>query len=204
MRYSAKHKETTRQRILDEAGQLAKEKGFGTTGVDAMMSAAGLTAGSFYAHFQSKSELLAALVDREMSRSLAMFDVETDEALAAAVSSYLSLAHVEHPRRGCPLPALSAEVARADDTVRETFETRLLQIHEVVRRRCASADEAWTLITQAVGAVTLARAVHSRKTGSQLVDSARRQITQTLTTSATPKSKIKAVPRRKRTEAHRP
>ncbi|MGQ0618456.1 MAG: TetR/AcrR family transcriptional regulator [Panacagrimonas sp.] len=196
MRYSARHKETTRQRILDEAGQLAKEKGFGTTGVDTMMAAAGLTAGSFYAHFRSKSELLAALVDREMRRSLAMFDVDTDEALAAALASYLSVAHVEHPRRGCPLPALSAEIARADDLVREIFEQRLLQIHQAMRRRCGTADEAWSLIAQAVGAVTLARAVHTSKTGKQLVDSARRQITQTLTNSATRIPKLKAAARR--------
>lgn len=198
MRYSAKHKESTRQRILDEAGQLAKEKGFGTTGVDAMMAAAGLTVGSFYAHFQSKSELLAALVDREMSRSLAMFDVESDAALAAAVASYLSVAHVEHPRHGCPLPALSAEIARADDAVRETFEQRLLQIQKVVRQRCTTEDEAWSLIAQAVGAVTLARAVHSSGIRKQLVGSAKRQIMQMLAAGTTSKPKIKAAARTRR------
>lgn len=170
MRYSAKHKQETRERILDKAGALAKEKGFGTTGIDALMAAAGLTAGGFYAHFNSKSELLSALIDRELSRSQAMFDVPSDAALAGAVQAYLSLAHVEQPQRGCPLTSLSSEIARADDAVRNTFESRLLEIQRIVREHTQDDAEAWSLIAQAVGAVTLARAMRSRASRKALLD----------------------------------
>ena len=172
MRYAASHKQETRERILDQAGALAKAKGFGTTGVDALMAAAGLTAGGFYAHFKSKSELLSALIDRELGRSRAMFEVDSDAALAKAVKMYLSLAHVEHPQRGCPLTSLSSEIARADDAVRKTFEDRLLEIQQVVRARTADDAEAWSLIAQAVGAVTLARAMRSRAARKSLLDGA--------------------------------
>lgn len=170
MRYSAKHKQETRERILDKAGALAKKKGFGTTGVDALMAAAGLTAGGFYAHFKSKSEMLSALIDRELGRSRAMFEVNSDAALAKAVQAYLSLAHVEHPNRGCPLTSLSSEIARADDTVRATFETRLVEIQQIVRARTKDDSEAWSLIAQAVGAVTLARAMRSHAARKSLLD----------------------------------
>lgn len=180
MRYSAKHKQETRERILDKAGALAKQKGFGTTGVDSLMAAAGLTAGGFYAHFKSKSELLSALIDRELGRSRAMFEVDSDAALAKAVQMYLSLGHVEHPQLGCPLTSLSSEIARADDAVRQTFETRLLEIQQIVRARTKDDAEAWSLIAQAVGAVTLARAMRSRAARKSLLDGVSHSLLQVL------------------------
>lgn len=180
MRYSAKHKQETRERILDKAGALAKDKGFGTTGVDALMAAAGLTAGGFYAHFKSKAEMLSALIDRELDRSRAMFEVKSDIALAKAIKAYLSLAHVEHPQLGCPLTSLSSEIARADETVRETFEHRLLEIHQIVRARTSDDAQAWSLIAQAVGAVTLARAMNTRTARKSLLDGVARSLLQVL------------------------
>lgn len=182
MRYSAKHKQETRERILDKAGQLAKAKGFGTSGVDALMAAAGLTAGGFYAHFKSKLELLSALIDREMGRARERFDVDSDAALAKAIQIYLSLAHVEHPQFGCPLPSLSTEVGRAsDEAVRERFEQGLLEIHRLVRFHMGdSGDEAWSLIAQAVGAVTLARAMRTRSARKSLLEAVRRRVMQAL------------------------
>lgn len=176
MRYSASHKQQTRERILDAAGALAKQKGFGTTGVDALMAAAGLTAGGFYAHFKSKSELLSALIDRELGRSRALFEVDSGVALVKAVQAYLSLAHVEHPQRGCPLTSLSSEIARADDAVRKTFEDRLLEIQQIVRAHTRDDAEAWSLIAQAVGAVTLARAMRSRAARQSLLDGVARSL----------------------------
>ena len=73
MRYTADHKAQARKRLLEKAGALAKTRGFGTTGVDALVKAAGLTSGAFYAHFSSKSEMLAALVANELERSLELF-----------------------------------------------------------------------------------------------------------------------------------
>jgi TetR/AcrR family transcriptional regulator, transcriptional repressor for nem operon len=180
MRYAASHKQETRERILDKAGALAKAKGFGTTGVDALMAAAGLTAGGFYAHFRSKSELLSALIDRELGRSRAMFEVDSQAALIRAVQAYLSLGHVEHPQRGCPLTSLSSEIARADDAVRKTFEDRLLEIQRIVRARTRDDAEAWSLIAQAVGAVTLARAMHSRTARKSLLDGVARSLLEVL------------------------
>lgn len=176
MRYPAKHKQATRERILAKAGALAKQQGFGTTGVDALMAAAGLTAGGFYAHFGSKSELLSALIERELVHSQARFDVDSDAALAQAVQAYLSLAHVEHPQRGCPLTSLSSEIARADDTVRQTYEDRLLALHQRVSAHTRDADAAWSLIAQAVGAVTLARAMRSRAARKAVLDGVSREV----------------------------
>lgn len=57
MRYSSTHKQETRQKLLDSSRAIAKKGGFDSTGVDALMSAIGLTGGAFYSHFRSKADL---------------------------------------------------------------------------------------------------------------------------------------------------
>jgi len=46
-----------RQRILEVAARLFREKGFEGAGVDGIMEEAGLTHGGFYGHFASKADL---------------------------------------------------------------------------------------------------------------------------------------------------
>jgi TetR/AcrR family transcriptional regulator, transcriptional repressor for nem operon len=48
-----------RQRILEVAGKLFREKGFDGVSVADIMKSAGLTHGAFYGHFASKDELAA-------------------------------------------------------------------------------------------------------------------------------------------------
>ena len=69
MRYSASHKEQTRQRLIESSGAIAKRGGFATTGVDGLMKAIGLTGGAFYSHFPSKGDLFTEVVRRELSQS---------------------------------------------------------------------------------------------------------------------------------------
>ena len=176
MRYSSDHKAATRQHLLGSAGALAKEKGYGTTGVDALMSAAGLTAGAFYAHFGSKAGMLEALIAHEMSASLRSFDLHAAESFAVAVEAYLSPAHVEHPERGCVVPALAAEVARAEAPVRETFERHLLQMKDRYAAQVGGDGPAWVILAQLVGAVLLARAMQSSAAREALLDGVRSSI----------------------------
>ncbi|MFL6145708.1 MAG: TetR/AcrR family transcriptional regulator [Labedaea sp.] len=60
----------TRERIMDVALKLFAQKGVAATAITAIEGGAGLAAGSgsFYRHFKDKSELLAAVVEREMNR----------------------------------------------------------------------------------------------------------------------------------------
>ncbi|MFC7615580.1 TetR/AcrR family transcriptional regulator [Actinokineospora soli] len=62
----------TRERIMDVALALFAESGSAATPVTAIEAAAGLSpgSGSFYRHFKDKAELLAAVVDREISRAV--------------------------------------------------------------------------------------------------------------------------------------
>jgi AcrR family transcriptional regulator len=53
----------TRRVILDVAYELFYRKGFGRVGVDEIAAAAGVTKRTLYYHFESKDELLGAVLD---------------------------------------------------------------------------------------------------------------------------------------------
>ena len=68
MRYSKGHKQATRQRILEAAGRRFKQDGIDGAGVATLMSDAGLTNGAFYAHFESKDDLVANVLADQRTR----------------------------------------------------------------------------------------------------------------------------------------
>jgi TetR/AcrR family transcriptional regulator, transcriptional repressor for nem operon len=55
-------KQNTRDRIVQSAAKLFRANGYVSTGIDAVMADAGLTAGAFYSHFKSKDALFAEIL----------------------------------------------------------------------------------------------------------------------------------------------
>jgi AcrR family transcriptional regulator len=183
MRYASTHKQETREKLLESSRAIAKKDGFASTGVDALMSAVGLTGGAFYSHFGSKGELFAALVEREMDNSAAMLAGNEDsppDLVARCLRSYLSTAHAAHPETGCVLPALGAEIARADPPVRAAVERSLKRLHKSWANRLDDdGDAAWALMAQCIGAIVMARVVESERTRQEILASTRRSIDKT-------------------------
>ena len=68
---------STRERILDEAMRLFSEHGYAATSIAKIEAASGLTpgAGGLYHHFASKEELLAAGIERQLSRLAALREI---------------------------------------------------------------------------------------------------------------------------------
>ncbi len=159
MRYPIDHKDASRQRLIKLSGSHAKKHGFSASGVASLAASAGVTTGALYKHFGGKSELFSALVTDELTRTAAKYDAFDSTSAARLLVDYLSLEHVNHPEQGCPLPALTAEIARADDATKDAFRTGLLGIHATLRRLTTSSEDAWTLMAQNVGAVMLTRAI---------------------------------------------
>jgi AcrR family transcriptional regulator len=165
VRYSKEHRAQARQRLVEGGARLAKKRGFAAAGVDDLAAAAGVTSGAVYKHFSGKSELLAAIIESELGRSAARFGaVPAGDAakLGEVLAVYLGPEHVDHPELGCALPSLAADVARADVEVRQAFQEGLLAVHAALKPHVQSADAAWALIAQSVGAVMLARAMKDR------------------------------------------
>src|SRR5260370_24418660 len=99
-----------RERMVDTASRLFREKGFEGVGVDAIMNGAGLTHGGFYGHFGSKDDLAAEAVARALERSVEKQSRYTN--LSDVVSEYLSERHCADPANGCAIAALGDQIAR--------------------------------------------------------------------------------------------
>jgi len=178
MRYPPGHKEEKRKELLNVSGALVKDKGFAATGVDALMQASGVTSGAFYSHFGSKGDLLKALIESELTASRQMWAGNPHETaedwIEFELDRYLSMSHVRHPEAGCVLPSIGAEIARADKSVKELYETELLKGHEVLTRRLGNGDLAWAFLCQLVGAILLARAMPGGKAQKAILESSKR------------------------------
>lgn len=158
MRYSANHKQETKEKLLESSAVSAKKSGFSTVGVDGLMKAIGLSGGAFYSHFSSKDELFASIVERELCQSLERLGAnESRDRLERCLKHYLSMAHVEHPESGCALPALGAEIARSDVVVRQQAESWICRLHESWARTLESDSLAWAILSQCIGALVVAR-----------------------------------------------
>src|ERR1700739_4017117 len=70
MRVTREKAAENRERIVDTASRLFREKGFDGVGLDAIMKDAGLTHGGFYGHFGSMDDLAAEAVTRALERSM--------------------------------------------------------------------------------------------------------------------------------------
>ncbi len=168
MRYPTGQKEQTRQRILDAAAVVFRRLGYRAGSVDKVMAEAGLTAGGFYAHFPSKEALFAETLAHAMRQTRTLQGPAADQPggpdwARSAIETYLCMSHRRRTEDGCPLPALLAEVGRADESARVAFEGVLgdvagkLAAHLPPGR--GADDRALALIGLLVGGMTLARAV---------------------------------------------
>ncbi|MBN7304467.1 TetR/AcrR family transcriptional regulator [Mycobacteroides abscessus subsp. bolletii] len=166
-RYHAEHKTLTRRRIIDAAGQRIKKDGIDSSGVAVLMSDAGLTNGAFYAHFESKEDLVANVIADQLSAQQAVLASlpEGRAALERFVRDYLSAHHRDHPADGCPSAALLDEIGRCGDGVRDAYTRGVQSIVDVVAAHLSPQDpsaartHALGLFTLLVATLQLARAV---------------------------------------------
>jgi AcrR family transcriptional regulator len=179
MRYSASHKLETREKLLQSSALSAKKAGFSTVGVDGLMKAIGLSGAAFYSHFSSKDELFTAIVERELCQSLERLGGEGTqdrERLERCLKHYLSMAHVEQPEAGCALPALGAEIARSGEEVREQAQLWICRLQESWARILGSDSLAWSILSQCVGALVVARMLSTPDIQRTVLKSSHEQI----------------------------
>ena len=189
MKVSREAAAETRRRIVDTAGRLFRENGFGGIGVADIMKASGLTHGGFYGHFASKDELAAEASAVASPSRAGIWETAAGDpagsALERFVSSYLSVEHRDNPGSGCSLAALGADVAREALPIRAAFTTavrgRLEKLAAMIPGRNAAARRRKALATLAgvVGALVLARAVSDDALSAELLAAARDTFSQT-------------------------
>jgi TetR/AcrR family transcriptional regulator, transcriptional repressor for nem operon len=193
VRYAADRKEKTRARIVGAAGKVFRREGYHGAGVDKVMAEAGLTAGGFYAHFDSKQALLAEALEHAAAQAGERLVPSTEgraghEWVEEFLGRYLSAEHCRSVEDGCPLAALVSEVARADVAVKERFETLIraivseLAAHAMAGDSSRCEDRALAALAICVGGLGLARCAPSAAFAELILESCRKAASEILGT----------------------
>jgi TetR/AcrR family transcriptional repressor of nem operon len=178
-RKSREETRVSRERIVREAARLFRLRGYRGAGLAEIMRSAGLTVGTFYAHFPSKASLFREAFRRgtAAARQRAMGPaepyLEPGAWLRRFLSTYISREHRDRRATGCPIPCLVSELPRVDPAARETLEKGILLYLE---RSGAgkNEDRRLALFALAVGAVALSRAVNSPRLSDRILRAGRR------------------------------
>ena len=184
MRYPPEHKLETRRKIVKDASRRVRAEGLNGAAVSAVMKDAGLTPGGFYKHFGSKDDLLLESLRegfREIEDTLVRAGEQSQpgEAWKAIVKTYLTLELCEHPERGCPLAALSPELARADKRLKPQIVAELVNYRSrmlpfMPGQRTTDKEHAFfAIFSTMIGAVELARMLPDRAMREKVLTSTR-------------------------------
>ena len=180
MKVSREQAAYNRERIVEAAAQLFRERGFEGIGVADLMKEAGLTHGGFYGHFSSKEDLIAEASALALSRSLTLWgklaERAHDDPLSAIAGAYLTSRHRDDPGAGCLLAALGPAVSRQGPAVRRAVNDHMRSaftlLAKLVRGRSKAARRQKAISTYAtlVGAMVMARAVDDRALSREILD----------------------------------
>jgi TetR/AcrR family transcriptional repressor of nem operon len=175
MRYEKGQKDATRQRIIEVASRQFREQGVAAVGLAGIMAEAGLTNGAFYAHFDSKENLVREVLASAGFHNKLAKATARGAGLEGAIHDYLSPSHRDDPGTGCPTSALVAEMARHPKATRDAFTGKVAGVIELIaaglragtaagRRRKAVA-----IYALMVGTLQLARAINDSKLSDEIL-----------------------------------
>ncbi|MCW2809645.1 MAG: hypothetical protein JWP61_103, partial [Friedmanniella sp.] len=134
---------TAHESLLASASRLFYDEGITATGVDAVVRAAGVTKPTLYAHFGSKSVLVAAVLERrfqdrrsELAARLAPLPT-ADHPLA--VFDWLTVFYTVGGERGCGFLNAAAELPDPQDAARAVVRAEKSWLQEVLTAGCRAA-----------------------------------------------------------------
>ena len=185
MPHSPKHKQETRERIVNSARRLFNRKGFNEVTIDEIMKHAGLTRGGFYKHFGSKDELLAEAIAKAFEEVEDRFDAAVSKAkpgtelLKSLIENYLSLEHCANPGEGCPMAAMASEIGRFPKAARAEIEKAMRRRVKRAARLLPGKTErerernCIALMSGLVGTLNVARALSDPAARKAVLDASR-------------------------------
>jgi TetR/AcrR family transcriptional regulator, transcriptional repressor for nem operon len=186
MKVSREQATQNRERIIEAAARLFRERGFEGIGVADLMKEAGLTHGGFYGHFSSKDDLIAEASARALTRSLALFSNPRERAsrdpLSAVADVYLTSKHRDDPGTGCLLAAVGSDVSRQGPAARRAVTAHIRSAVELLTKlvpgkaRAARRRQAISTYATLVGAMVMARAVDDRELSQEILEAARASV----------------------------
>lgn len=120
----------TRNHIINTGADLIGQKGFGATGINAVLTTAGVPKGSFYHYFSSKNDFGLAVIDAFTQEYDARLDQILNDTgrpcvdrLYAYFNSGLETMTSCEFTRGCLIGNLGQELAGQNETFRQRLDT---------------------------------------------------------------------------------
>lgn len=169
MRYPADQKARAREALLRAGTRSLKTSGFNGVGVDGLAAAAGVTSGAFYSNFANKEAMLEAVIDAGLGEP---FLSDTDSAtrpeararLIGFVQEYISTDHSLDAAEGCVMPALSADVSRAEPPVKDAYQRKMTALIDRIAglldgEQSDRQRRAWSIVALMVGSIAISRAM---------------------------------------------
>ncbi|MGY2897325.1 TetR/AcrR family transcriptional regulator [Deinococcus sp. UYEF24] len=163
-----------RQKAIQAAAELFRERGFDHVSVQNIMAAVGLTHGGFYRQFDSKDALFSEATSYAyagMTASLAeveAFSSDHREAQRSFIREYLSLTHRDEPGSGCPTTSLIQDVARSVDLrVRQTLAGGVVEMADWID---GTDQEGLVAVCTMIGALLVARATKGTALSETVLD----------------------------------
>lgn len=171
-------KAKTRERILDAARCALIQQGPADASVSQVMSAAGLTVGGFYAHFDSKEALMLEAFSQLLGERRALLsqvdpalDGQSRRALVAAF--YLSRKHRDSKIDACPLPTSLSEMIRLPDDFRQVLAEHIELMTAELVDSPEDADKFLADLALMVGGLALARALGTDELSDRILRAAK-------------------------------
>jgi AcrR family transcriptional regulator len=177
---SRKHHNRIRELVLQSACRLFNRHGFNAVSIDDVMAEAGLTRGSFYCYFTSKSDLYAQSVarivheDPESTNGAGSGRIKADKI----VRDYLSEQDILATDETFPMIGLPNDVSRTDRAVRQAFEAALKVMVGSFEKSATGSTEArrtnaLAIAALCVGGMVLSRSIDDQKLGVELREAAK-------------------------------
>lgn len=187
MRRSRAESARTRERIIAGASALFRDRGLAKVSVADLMANAGLTHGGFYAHFQSRDELVSeairfALIQSAQRIYLSSLKSGDKPGYSKLIQRYLTKRHRDTPESGCVLASLGSEVARDSGDCRRVFSEGFDELISLLaqlspeRTRRAQRAHVLSVISTLSGALVLARAVSEASVSEEILSAVRRTL----------------------------
>jgi AcrR family transcriptional regulator len=136
----------TRERLIEAAGELFYKQGFQAVGLDQVLADVGITKTAFYKHFESKDELILAVLEerdkRDVAEAIAFMRTRGgDDPRRQIVALFEQLAEwfAQPGFRGCLFMNAAAEFPSPNDPINRAARAHNEHLAAEIRLRVAAA-----------------------------------------------------------------
>ena len=171
---------STRESIIAAAADLVGKRGAQATGLDEIISRAGVSKSQLYHYFSNKDELVRAVVARQTERvlnaQLALIEqLDSWDAIQRWFDWIVAVQQRQHCVGGCPIGSLANELADRDESARRDLAGSFRRWRAYLERGLTQMQAGGTLASQA-DVETLALATMASIQGGLLLTRTERSV----------------------------